>query len=69
MSNEKTSLLKPYTNNDRINAMSVEDKAKFLCAHSGCGTCAYNFIETGRQCKSGECYEGHKQWLESEAEK
>ena len=47
MSNEKpekkTSLLKPYTNNDKLNDMSIEEKAVFLqtiiqCLSVDCNT-------------------------------
>ena len=63
---EKVSPLKPYTNNDRINDMSTEEKAEFLnelierCLNDDCEGCPLN----------GNCIsiDDIKQWLESEAE-
>lgn len=51
------------TNYERIKQMSVEEMMKWL----GCKTCIYH----DQDCfGDGEeaCYEGIKQWLESEAE-
>lgn len=61
---EKMSLLKPYTNNDRINDMSVEEKAVFFANSSDCERCAFRY----EFCENKQCKEGIKQWLESEAE-
>lgn len=58
------SLLKRKTNNDRINEMSIEEKAAVMsCA---CNVCVY----TKEDCISHErcCSDGVKKWLESEAE-
>lgn len=61
------SLLKPYTNNDRINDMSVEEKAKFFdditwyCANDECEHCP---LKKAQPCNVFS----FTQWLESEAE-
>lgn len=68
---QKLSLLKPYTNNDKINNLSIQKKAAFLsqiikCCrdysdhNENCNTCPLNAT---RSCS----FEGIKQWLESEA--
>lgn len=62
---KKMSLLKPYTNNDRINDMSIDEKAEFL------NTVLEGTIEITNGCLSERCKAEHcngciKQWLESE---
>lgn len=61
------SLVKPYTNADRINDMSVEEKAEFLDEHKiyRCLHCSYHYEEG--DCHNKECKDGYKKWLESEA--
>lgn len=64
-SKETVSLLKRKTNNDRINEMSVEEKAKAIS--NKCGTaCPLHSI--CHITKASECISNIKQWLESEAE-
>lgn len=64
---ERMSLLKPYTNFDRINDMSVEEKANFIdditrhCANDECEHCPLNGAQP---CDVFSI----TQWLESEAE-
>lgn len=57
---KKMSLLKPYTNNDKINDMSIEEKIDFMFKNNMC-------INLGKPCNA-ECKSCIKQWLESEAE-
>lgn len=57
------SLVKPYTNADKINDMSVEEKAKFLNTNIICDFCARN----NDDCGDLDCEQGIKEWLESEA--
>lgn len=64
---KKTSLLKPYTNFENLKAMNINEMAEFLHQNSGCSTCAFSDVETGRPCGTGECIEGRKQWLMQEA--
>ena len=73
---KKVSLLKPYTNNDRINDMSIEEKAEFLYdlqnggVIDGCGYCEY-YRPVFPHClsyKETDCVEAIKKYLESEAE-
>lgn len=62
---KKVSLLKPYTNNDRINDMSIEEKANFIdditrcCANDECEHCPLN---EAQPCDVFSI----TQWLESE---
>ena len=71
---EKVSLLKPYTNNDRINDMSLEERAKILAnIHYNVIKAVYEILKIPYD-KSKfysnylECIKEWKQWLESEAE-
>lgn len=66
MENENTkkmSLLKPYTNYDKIKDMSLDEMTDFFnhiiatCVTGDCEGCPFK----------GFCYFGSKQWLESEA--
>lgn len=65
LSEEKkaVSLLKRKTNNDKINEMSIEEKAEFI-GNGNCDYCAFKDID----CQKLQCKDGIKQWLESEAE-
>jgi len=73
--NKKHSLLKPYTNNDRINDMSVEEKAKKLDELVGndCDICPFcNIMGDAQECELSEyhfhtCEMKYQKWLESEA--
>lgn len=59
---KKMSLLKPYTNFEKIKAMSIDELAVFY-------PCPYDFdYETEGLCKKPDCIACTKQWLESEAE-
>lgn len=60
---KQTSLLKTYTNNDKINDMNVEEKAKFI-GNGKCDCCVFRDID----CQEKTCKDGVKLWLESEAE-
>lgn len=61
-------LLKKYTNNDRINEMSIKDKSNFIddvtrhCANDECERCP---LEKAQPCDVFSI----TQWLESEAER
>ena len=72
---EKMSLLKRKTNNDRINEMSIEDKANFL-EGINCSSCAIicsqrpdecDYANLPHGCRVEYCLKNIKQWLESEA--
>lgn len=68
---KKMSLLKQKTNNDRINEMSVEEKAEFFSSGDSCILCSYcneNGCEKINSSNPNDCINGIKQWLESEAE-
>lgn len=52
------------TNFERIKAMSVEQMADWIEDTSNCFTCAYEDCNGG----SKECLDGHKLWLQREAE-
>lgn len=68
---KKMSLLKPYTNNDRINDMSLEEKAEFLTRKTKCALCDDEVMQEKTDCISLKActeYCHWKQWLESEAE-
>lgn len=60
------SLVKPYTNADKINDMSIEEKAEFIaaltqyCDPFDCDDCPLKDLSV---CSK----DGIKQWLESEA--
>ncbi len=62
---KKTSLLKQKTNNDKINEMSVEEKAE-LFLRTCCVYCAYR--RKRKDCQLKRCVRGITEWLESEAE-
>lgn len=75
---KKMSLLKPYTNRDRLNDMSSQEFAKFLlevdaqdfmvdiCCEICCeGYCEY-YSKEGGSCE-GNCENAIVKWLESEA--
>lgn len=57
------SLLKPYTNFDRIKDMTIEKLSEFL-DHTPCRNCSYIDVP----CKLTDCKDGIKHWLESEVE-
>ena len=65
MNEKKISLLKPYTNNDRLNDMSLEERANLInsisycCANKKCEECPLYGISCN--------LDGIKKWLESEA--
>lgn len=66
-----TSLLKRKTNNDRINEMSIEEKAEFLTRKTKCIFCDDEVMREQTDCRSLKActeYCKWKQWLESEAE-
>lgn len=56
------------TNRDRLNAMSNDELAEFLCRYDACSLCP-NAVR--RVCNSGDCNEIGltKRWLDSEEEK
>lgn len=58
-------LLKKYTNNDRINEMSIEEKVEFLDTPF-CELCSYTL---DKPCTPDDCKKQIKAWLESEAER
>lgn len=70
-------LLKKYTNNDRINEMSIEEKAEFLeyVNSSSCATiCSQkpnecDYANLTHECRVEYCQKNITQWLESEAER
>lgn len=64
--NERLSLLKPYTNADKLKAMSNDELVNIISDNGffDCKFCAYHYKDT---CNS-ECQQGFKQYLESEAE-
>ena len=72
---KKISLLKPYTNNDRLNDMSVAEKAKKLdeFVNGDCDICPFSVIRGDEQdCKLSyihfaTCKYKYEKWLESEA--
>ncbi|MDE6156289.1 MAG: hypothetical protein K2F67_07625 [Eubacterium sp.] len=76
-SKETVSLLKRKTNNDRINDMSIEEKAEFLydlqngdIEIASCSYCEY-YNSCYPHCRSdsdNNCIKAVKQWLEREAE-
>ncbi len=61
------SLLKPYTNYDKIRDMSIEEMAQFIL----CPNNHLNFKNKLLICdlENTSCIECCKKWLESEAEK
>lgn len=56
-------------NYERIKQMSIEEMAEFF-SRSDCDVCIYNPETSECDCCSDnlECYDGIKQWLESEVE-
>ena len=56
------------TNRDRLNAMSNDELAEFLCWYDACSLCPN---EVRRVCNSRDCNEIGltKRWLDSEEEK
>lgn len=66
------SLIKQYTNEDRLNDMNTKEKADFLCSASlnVCQFCDYwNPLEDQEcQCPKGlDCNTGIKKWLKQKA--
>lgn len=62
----RTSLLKPYTQFDKIKAMDIDEMAySYPCPFGNVD------VETGEICKNSDydCIKCTKQWLESEAER
>lgn len=56
------------TNNEKINAMSVEEKAEFLCVNIDCDKCFLNQF-CGTECREETyCCSVFEKWLESEVE-
>lgn len=53
------------TINDKINQMSIEEKAKFFSSWTNTGACNDLGINTSRKC-DGKCEICLKEWLESE---
>lgn len=65
---KKTSLLKPYTNFEKIKAMDIDEMAEFL---SDCETDICSFCKPDVTTVCGNptcCINGIKNYLESEAE-
>lgn len=52
------------TNYEMVKQLSVEDMAEFLERSAGCSVCKYN---TKTLVCVGQCEDGIKKWLESEA--
>lgn len=59
-----TSLLKPYTNFDKLKESSADEVATLL-AGLGCHICPYK----DKECDHIDCKSAMKEWLESEVEK
>lgn len=57
------SLIKPYTNFDRIKDMTIEELAEFISTPR-CQYCVYK----DEPCDIADCKDGLRQYLESEAE-
>lgn len=55
---------KPINNYERIKDMSLDEMAKWMWDEFECAGCAY----TAGKCGGKKCLDGHKAWLEQEAE-
>lgn len=64
--NEAVSLLRKKTNNDKINDLTIESKAKLFNNFNvvKCLCCSYHYEKD--ECHTKSCEEGFKSWLGSE---